>query len=397
MSLSLSEARRITLAAQGFDQPRPRRVTTAHIAEVIRRLGLVQIDFVNVVTPSHYLVLFSRLGAYPKTLFHAVAYRSRRFTEQWAHERSLVPMEDWPLLRHRREVHRVRPWGFEKFLDKHPDYVEWIRQEVRRRGPLSAETLEHPPGSDRRIPGAWIGTVPRATLECHFGRGALAVAECRANFSRTYDLAERIVPRRHFERAVVPEQARRELLDQAARAYGVATAADLADYYRMSAVEARPRIAELVAAQRLREVRVEGWREPAFLHAEARVPQPVEAAALLSPFDPVVWFRKRAARLFGFDHRFEIFVPEPQRRWGVYVLPFLLGDRLVARVDLKADRERRRLLVPAAYVESHAKPGPVAEALAAELRTLAAWLELDSVNVARRGNLARFLTASLAR
>ncbi len=395
MSLSLQDARSIALAAQGFDRARPRRVTTEHVGGVIRKLGLLQIDFVNVVIPSHYTALFSRLGPYPRTLLDEVAYRSRQFTEAWAHEASIVPMETWPLLGYRRETDRFRPWGFEKMLKKHPEYLDFVLEEVRRRGALTADALEHPEGSKRRIPGAWFGSVPRATLEAHFARGRIAVAERRGNMARVYDLVERVIPATHLRRQVAQHDALRELLGQAARAYGVATAADLADYWRMKQSQARPRLAELLDAGEVRQVRVEGWREPAYLHKEARDPARIEAAALLSPFDPVVSFRKRAARLFSFDHRFEIFVPEPKRRWGVYVLPFLMGDRLVARVDLKSDREARRLLVQAAYVESHAKPGAVAEALAAELRTLAEWLELDSVTIVRRGNLARPLAAAL--
>jgi hypothetical protein len=221
------------------------------------------------------------------------------------------------------------------------------------------------------------------------------VAERRRNFARVFDLTERVVPRQHHRRKLKREQAQRELLLQAARSHGVGLAGDLADYFRMPIREARPRIAELVEAGKLREVRVEAWREPAYLHPEARLPSRVNASALLAPFDPVVWYRPRTARLFAFDYRIEIFVPQSKRRWGYYVLPFLLGDRLVARVDLKADRARRRLLVPAAYVEPAAEPRGVADALAVELRTLAGWLGLDSVAIGRRGDFARPLSAAL--
>jgi uncharacterized protein YcaQ len=232
-------------------------------------------------------------------------------------------------------------------------------------------------------------------LEAHFGFGALAIATRRANFTREYDLAERVVPAAARAREVSREQAQRELLRRAARAHGVGTAADLADYFRMPVGEARPLLAELVEAGDLLPVRVEGWREPAYRHREARSPRRIAAAALLSPFDPVVWFRPRAARLFAFDHRFEIFVPQAQRRWGVYVLPFLLGERLVARVDLKADRPGRRLRVLAAHLEPGDDADEVAAPLAAELRTLAGWLDLDRVTAGRRGALARPLAAAL--
>ena len=228
-------------------------------------------------------------------------------------------------------------------------------------------------------------------LEWHFGRGVLAVAERLPNFARVYDLAERVLQPEHCRRNVGREEAQRELLRLAARSHGVGTAGDLADYYRMPIGEARPRIAEMVAAGDLREVRVEGWREPAYLHPEAQLPRRIDGSALLSPFDPVVWYRARAARLFNFDYRIEIYVPRAKRKWGYYVLPFLLGDRLVARVDLKADRKERRLLVLAAYLEPDAEPGTVATALTAELRTMARWLQLDGVIVRRHGDLASAL------
>jgi hypothetical protein len=394
VALSAADARRLALAAQGFDRPRPRRVAARHVAHVIRQLGLLQLDFVNVLAPAHHQVVFSRLGPYRRALLNDVVYRSGGFTEAWAHEASIVPMDAWPLLRHRRETHRVRPWGFERVLARHPTYASRILAAVRRRGALAADEIAPPPGLRRRIPESWY-TVPRAALEALFGRGTLAVAGRRPNFARVYDLAERVIPPEHHRAWLPRGAAQRELLRRAARALGVAAAADLGDYWRMSAREARPRIAELVAEGELREARVEGWREPAFITAAARVPRRVHAAALLSPFDPLVWCRPRVARLFGFDYRLEIYTPAPRRRWGYYVLPFLLGERLVARLDLKADRAGRRLLVLAAHRERHADPGAVAPALAAELRAMAGWLDLGDVAVARRGDLARALAAAL--
>lgn len=394
--LSLSEARRIALAAQGLDRPRPRgRVTADHLHRTIHRLGLLQIDYVNVLVPSQYLVPFSRLGAYDVRLLDDLVYRGGEFTEQWAHEASILPMATWPLLRHRMAAHRVRPYGFEKLLARHRDYAASVLEEIRARGPLTAADLAHPEGAPRRIPGAWHGSVPRAVLEAHFGRGLLAVAARLSNFARTYDLAERVIPREHHRRELSREDAQRELLAVAARSHGVGTASDLADYHRMPLREARPRLAELVESREVREVQVEGWREPAYLHHAARLPRRVDARALLSPFDPVVWHRARAARLFGFEYVVEIWVPREKRRWGYYVLPFLLGGRLVARVDLKADRTGRRLLVLAAYLERGVEPEAVARSLAAELSTMATWLGLDSVAVARRGDLARFLAAAV--
>ena len=232
----------------------------------------------------------------------------------------------------------------------------------------------------------------KATLEGHFARGNIAIAERRtAGFARAYDLAERVVPNEHNTRTLAREDAQRELVRLAARANGVATAKDLADYSRMAPREARQRVAELAAAGELLELRVEGWREPAFLHPDARVPRRIDAAALLSPFDPVIWFRPRAERLFGFDYRIEIYVPREKRKYGYYVLPFLLGDALVGRVDLKADRREGCLRVLGAYIEPAARPDDVAPALARELHLMARWLELDDVAVAKKGSLARAL------
>jgi uncharacterized protein len=394
--LSLSEARRVALAAQGFARPRPSvRVGVRNLRRTIQQLGLLQIDYVNVLVPAHYQVPFSRLGPYEKSQLDDLVYRRREFTEHWAHEASILPVESWPLLRHRMETHRVRPYGFESFLKEQSEYVAWVLEQVRSRGPLAAGDVPERDGILRRIPGAWHGSVPRAVLEAHFARGALAVALRRPDFARVFDLAERLIPAEHHGRELSREEAQRELLRRAARAQGVGTADDLADYYRMPIREARPRITELVEAGELRQVQVEGWRQPAYLHPQAQAPQRIDAASLLSPFDPLIWYRKRAARLFDFDYRIEIFVPQPKRRWGYYVLPFLLGEKLVARVDLKADRTNGRLLVPAAYIEPHAKPGPVANALASELRTMADWLGLESIVVERRGDFVKPLDAAL--
>ena len=392
---SASEARRIALAAQGFDCARcSGRVGLNDLRRTIRKLGLLQIDYFNVLAPAQYHVLFSRLGPYKRSLLDDLVYRRREFTEHWAHEASIVPVESWPLLRHRMAAHRVRPYHFEKFMAEQPEYVEWVLDQVRQRGPLSGGDLAEPAGIARRLEKCWVGTVPRAVLEAHFGRGTLAVADRRPDFTRVYDLAERIIPARHTAEDVAREDAQRGLLRIACRGYGIATAPDLADYFRMPVRDARPRIDELVQLGELREVRVEGWRQLAYLDPNAKLPTGIESASLLSPFDPVIWFRARVARLFEFEYRVEIFVPQPKRRWGVYVLPFLMGEHLVARVDLKASRADRRLVVAAAYREPHAKPGPVAEALASELKTLAGWLELDSVAVEPRGDFAGPLAAA---
>jgi uncharacterized protein YcaQ len=393
---SSSEARRIALAAQGFDRRRPGgRVGLSDLRRVIRQLGLLQIDYFNMLAPAQYQVLFSRLGPYKTSLLDDLVYRRREFTEQWAHEASIVPVETWPLLRHRMAVHRVRPYGFEKFLESQPEYVAWVLEEVRQRGPLCGGDIPEREGIARRLEHSWFGTMGRAVLEAHFGRGTLAVADRRPDFTRMYDLCERIIPADHLGTVVPREDAQRELLRVAARGHGIGTAQDLADYFRMTVPDARPRLAELVESGSLREVRVEGWRQPAYLDSRARIPASIDAASLLSPIDPVIWFRARAARLFDFEYRVEIFVPRTKRRWGCFVLPFLMGERLVARVDLKAGRSDRTLLVGAAFLELHARPGPVAEALASELQTLAGWLGLERVAVEPRGDFAGPLAAAL--
>jgi uncharacterized protein YcaQ len=357
---------------------------------------VVQIDCVNVVVPAPYQVLFARLGPYDRAAFDDVVYRSGDFTEQWAHEASIIPVETWPLLRHRMDLARFAGWGFGRVAEKHHEYGAWVLEQVRERGPLGADALPPPDGVERRIPGAWIGTVPRAVLEAFFVRGVLAAVERRPDFSRVFDLAERRIGAEHFSRRFEREEAERELLRIAARAHGIGTAKDLADYFRMKMGAARPRIAELVEAGDLLEVAVEGWRETAYLYRGAAVPERVEAASLISPFDPLIWTRPRVERLFGFDYRVEIFVPPAQRRWGFYVLPFLLGDRLVARVDLKLDRAARRLWVKGAWSEGGIGSAEVAEPLAVELWTLARWLGMEGVSAGRRGNLARALSAAIA-
>ncbi len=390
--LSLSEARRIALTAQGLDRPRPSRVDARHVRRAVRQLGLLQIDYVNVLCPAHYQVLFSRLGPYERSLLDNLVYRRHEFTEQWAHEASIVPVETWPLLRHRMETRDRRSRGLAAVMEQRADYVNWVLGEIRTRGPLTADDLPEPEGMPRRNAGAWFGTLPRAVLEAHFGQGTLAVTARRPDFVRVYDLTERVIPREHHRRRVGRDEAQRELLQAAARSHGVATAADLADYYRMPIRETRARLAELVETGELREVRVERWRGPAYLQQDARLPRRIEGLALLSPFDPVVWYRERAARLFDFDYRIEIYIPPTKRTWGYYVLPFLMGDRLVARVDLKADRARSVLLVQASYIEPQAAVSAVALALGGELRLLARWLGLGGIAVAPKGNLASALS-----
>ena len=381
--LSLYEARLISLNAQGFHARGAAKVSAPALKALIRRLAVVQLDFVNVLVPAHYLVFYSRLGPYRRALLDKVFYGDGEFTEQWAHEASIVPIETWPLLRHRREGFRLRPWGFDRFMAANPDYVARVLDAVRRRGPMAADEAPLPEDGPSKLGRDFFSdSVARAVLEAFFARGVVAVRSRRPDFSRLYDLAERVIPPALWQSEPSSDDAGRLLLEQAARACGVATAADLADYFRTPVGATRPRIAALVESGRLEPVRVEGWRELAYLHRDAQAAATAAAAAsLLAPFDPLIWFRPRTQRLFRFEYRFEIFVPETKRRWGCYVLPFLLGDRLVARVDLKADRREGRLRVVKAYLESGVKPGPAGEALRAELARLAGWLGLEKVAI----------------
>lgn len=376
-TLPLDEVRRIALTAQGFGEGRPARAGMAHLRRTIRRLRLLQIDAVNVVAMAQYMVPFSRVGIYDRAALDRLVYQSGEFAEHWAHEISIVPVESWPLLRYRRETDRVRPWGFAKVLEEQAEYARWVLEEVGRRGPTAADELPAPEGHSLNLPGAWIRTIQRGVLEAHFVRGALAAAGRRSHdFSRVYDLAERLIPAAHRERVVDYDDGRRALLLEAARAHGVGTAKDLADYFRMPVTEAKPRLAELVEAGDLEAVSVEGWRETAYLDPRrAKAPGRFETAALLSPFDPLVWCRPRVARVFGFEYRVEIFVPPEKRTHGFYVLPFLMGDKLAARVDLKADRVNRRLAVLGVWYEGR-RTSAVRDALRDELRLLADWLGL---------------------
>ena len=379
--ISAAEARRIALAAQGFDRPRPGSPDDArHYRRALQRVGVLQLDFVNVLVPAHFLILWSRLGSYDRPRLEKFLYGSREFTEQWAHEASIVRISDWPLLAHRRQA--WEPWKRNplKTLDDPETYLRDILDKVEREGAVTANDLPTAASPARRKPGDWHRPVQRWALEHHFGLGKLAVRRRLGNFQRVYDLPERLIDQRHRDRNIGREGAERSLLRQSAESLGVATLQDLADYYRMTARDVAPRISELVEEGALTPVTVEGWKEPAYLSSTARFPRSIEGASLLSPFDPVVWFRPRAERLFDFQYRIEIYVPEAKRRWGYYVLPFRLGDRIVARVDLKADRQGKVLLVKALHHEPGTDIKKTESALKGELDALAEWLDLGSVS-----------------
>lgn len=391
VSLSAAEARRVALAAQGFDRERPDgSPNQRHFRRVLAALGLLQLDFVNVLLPAHYLMIWSRLGAYDRQRFDRFIYQSGEFTEQWAHEASIVPVSAWPLLAHRRAAWQPSKRNPVFKLPNPKRYLERVLEQVRNDGALCANDLP-PVAGPKRKAGDWHRSVPRWALEYHFARGDLTVRNRKPNFQRIYDLPERVIPSAHLAQSVSTDDARRALLKLAADAFGVATLNDLADYYRMSARDAAPRLAELIESGDLSNVNVEKWSEPAYLSAEARIPRKLGGSSLLSPFDPVVWFRPRAMRLFDFHYRIEIYVPEAKRKYGYYVLPFRVGDDLVARVDLKADRKSSTLLVQHAYLEDGCDALECADKLADELQSLGDWLRLDRIKVRRRGEFARLL------
>jgi uncharacterized protein len=391
-SLSLAQARRVTLAAQGFADPLPAGVPTRrHLRRVLSRVGLFQMDSISVLQRAHYLPLYSRLGPYPTTLLEQAAYRRpRELFEYWAHEASLVPVELHPLLRWRMAAAREKSWGgMRRIAVEQPGLVAWVRDEVAARGPLTAAEIEHDAPRETGNWG-WNWSAVKQALEYLFWAGEITVA-------RRYDLPERVLPSTVLEAPTPPEtDAYRALVAAAARFLGVAAEPELRDYFRLPAGVTRTAIAELVEAGELTPVAVQGWRQPAYLHASARLPRRVRACTLVSPFDPLVWERARTERLFDFTYRIEIYVPAAQRRYGYYVLPFLQGERFTARVDLKADRRAGVLLVPAAWREPDADPGDTAVALAAELHRLAGWLGLDAVAPPAAGDLAAPLAAALA-
>jgi uncharacterized protein YcaQ len=380
-TLSLKAARRIALAAQGFGAGRPANVTRAHLARTIDRLGLHQIDSVNVLARAHYLPAFSRLGAYDRALLDEAAWgpkRRRRLFEYWAHEASLLPLDLHPLLRWRMEqaAQGQRGWtALRAFAHERRPEAEAMLERLRAEGPLGASDFQH---GKSRI-GWWEWGHTKQALEFLFWSGRITTAIRRGSFERVYDLMERVIPPAIMALPTPePAAAHRALVEIAARAMGVATMADLRDYFRLDLEDNRRAIQSLVEEGRLLPVTVEGWRQPAYLHPDARLPRRIAGQALLVPFDPLIWERSRTERLFDFRYRIEIYTPAPRRQHGYYVLPFLMDGALVARVDLKSDRQNGRLLVQKTTFEAKAPP-ETRERLVAELDLMARWLGLESV------------------
>ena len=393
--ISRAAARRAAIAAQGLlDRPPTGVPDRRHLRRVLSRTGLLQIDSVSVLARAHYMPLFSRLGAYPMALLEDAAWgKKRELFEYWAHEASLLPMAMQPLLRWRMAdaAAGIKTWAHvAQFGRDEKGFIADVLARIHAEGALAASALEGPKG-----PGGWWGwSHAKRAVEYLFWTGQLTTCH-RRGFERVYDLPERVIP---AEILATPTPSRadaqRALLQFSARALGVATAQDLRDYFRLAPADVPPRIAELVEAGTLVRVQVEGWDKPAYADAQAAWPRRSEIATVLSPFDPLVWDRARTERLFDFHYRLEIYTPAEKRVHGYYVLPFLLGDQLVARVDLKAQRNAGSLAVVAAYAEP-AAPAHTASALAGALCRVANWLDLPEITVSRRGDLTAPLRAAL--
>jgi uncharacterized protein len=401
-TIGAAAARRAVLAAQGFADPPPAGpVTRRHLVRAMGRVRLLQLDSVNVAVRAHYMPLFSRLGPYERALVDDAAWahsarRPRLLVEYWAHEASLIPVQDWPLLH--AGAKRAGWWRhYGALIDRHPGLVDDVLAAVKEMGPVGAGALEAALGGPvrQRPPGAswWERSDVKRICEYLFGIGMLTTGT-RRHFQRLYDLPERVLPPSVLAGPQPAEdEAARQLILRSASALGVATEPDLRDYYRLGPDRSRSAVAELVEAGELEPVAVRGWARPAYRLPGARVPRRITGRALLCPFDPLVWERQRTERIFGFRYRIEIYVPEPKREYGYYVYPFLLDGELVARVDLKADRAAGVLRVPGAFAEPHADVPRVTAELAAQLRVMAEWLGLDGVEVGERGGLAAGLRA----
>ncbi|MCB0930490.1 MAG: YcaQ family DNA glycosylase [Mycobacterium sp.] len=404
--LTAAQARRIAVAAQGFGaRPATGAVTRSNLRRLIAKIHVLQLDSVSVAVRAHYAPVFSRLGPYDRDVLDRAAWgpdaagkaaRSPRLlVEYWAHEAALIAVQDWPLLRWRMREYVHGRWGTE-IVRNNPRLVEAVVAAVAELGPSTAGQIEaHLQTSTRRGKGAWWNrSETKWVAEALFASGVLTTAH-RVGFARHYDLVERVLPADVLVREVDDAWALRELTLRAATALGVATEADLRDYFRLRPAEVKPAVAALVAAGELEPVEVAGWSGPAYLRAGQRVPRTDRGTALLCPFDPLIFFRPRVQRLFDFEYRIEIYTPAAQRRFGYYVWPFLLDGQLVGRVDLKADRPAGALRVMGAFSEPGRDAGSIARALVGELAVMADWLGLNDVVVADRGDLCAPLRRSL--
>jgi uncharacterized protein len=392
--MELREARRIALAAQGFrQQPRDKPATWAKLAAAIDEMHLLQIDSVNVLTRSHYLPLFSRAGTYDRATLdkRTLAKSNRHVFECWAHEASLVPLNLHPLMRWR--MNRARNGdgvyaGFDAFAKNEKAYLKKTLTFIEKNGPIRAAQI---PGAGKSVGGWWGWSKGKIAVECLFDHGLVAASH-RDKFERLYDIQERVIP---AEILALPtpdeEDSFQRLVLMAAEALGIGTEIDLRDYFRLPVADARRALQALVSEKKLIEVKVQGWPKPAYVLPGVKTPRKAGGSALLSPFDPLVWNRDRAERLFNFHYRIEIYTPESKRKFGYYVLPFLLGEEIVGRVCLKADREAGILRANAIHAEEMAIHSEVAPALAAELQYMATWLDLSSVELGKKGNFAAAL------
>lgn len=400
-TLTVAQARRIAVAAQGFAEPKPRGpVTRAHLKRLISRIQVLQLDSVSVSVRAHYAPVFSRLGPYDRTILERAAWshsaRSPRLlVEYWAHEAALMAVDDWPLLRWRMREYAHGRWRTE-IVKKSSRLADDVVAALTEVGPMTAGQIEAHVGEER--PGKkgpwWDRSDTKWVTEALFSAGVLTTAT-RVGFARHYDLTENVLPPEVVAREVDDEEAIRELTLRAATALGIGTEPDIRDYFRLSPHQAKPAIAKLVADGELEQVEVDGWTAPAYLRAGQIVPRRDRGTALLCPFDPLIFFRPRVQRLFDFHYRIEIYVPAPKRQFGYYVWPFLLDGQLVGRVDLKAERTRDALHVVGAFTEPGESPSRVAPALAAELQSMASWLGLAEVTVGKRGDLTKELSRSL--
>jgi uncharacterized protein len=401
-TLSAVQARRVAVAAQGFTGPKPAGpITRAHLERLISRIQVLQLDSVSVAVRAHYAPVFSRLGPYDRDVLDRAAWgprSARLLAEYWAHEAALMAVDDWPLLRWRMRQYRHGRWGTH-IVKANLELADKILAAVAELGPSTAGQIEAHLAAEPRGPrGSWWGSRSdtKWVAEALFASGVLTTAT-RVGFARHYDLVERVLPAGVLAREVDDDEAVRELTLRAATALGVGTEADVRDYFRLSAQQVKPAIADLVAAGEIERVNVEGWSAPAYLRAGQTVPRLDRGTALLCPFDPLIFFRPRVERLFGFHYRIEIYTPAPKRQYGYYVWPLLLDGRLVARVDLKADRAADALRVVGAFGEPDTPRSAVAAALTGELESMASWLGLGGVTVSGRGDLVGELRAAAKR